>query len=361
MESQGHRLAVQSPATLSRLGTNASILLPPILSATEEEGDAARAERAATRYRSIAQGLVICYGGAFTYSPTKSAMVAELVDAVTELRNEVDPKATLRLFLGHGTKGCEAGSCLADRSMTPLFEKLINGRIPGVLAKVDAPHDEVLYAYKHICSVGVRGLRLRPGGVKSNQTRFDVNEDESMSTKVVEMFGTGLPVVLNPYKVHQLLLGYDYPLYWSDANDHTNITHAFVALMADLLRSPNVYSSALEKCQRAAQWFSFPTTLARVIRLFPSPSRQMPKNSSAFASQCGRRVAPRIEKGTTRRKGCVDGTCEPFCARNWNAKKCNWPKCAGCNACCSATDMVTATDTASSAEHSPGPPTDAGR
>ena len=92
---------------------------------------------------------------------------------------------------------------------------------------------------------------------------FDGDESGStleamFSTKMVEMGAAGLPVILNPYKVHTLLLPADYPLWW----DQTRARDSFVEVLEKLAaEKPGVYAAASQVMLDFAERF----TMANIV------------------------------------------------------------------------------------------------
>jgi hypothetical protein len=95
----------------------------------------------------------------------------------------------------------------------------------------------------------------------------DLDASLELSTKVLEMGGLGVPVVLNRTPMHERLLGADYPLF---AETETDVVEA----LAVTAREPEIYALAVERCGNASAGFR-PAS--------PRPSRSRPRRS------CGRR------------------------------------------------------------------------
>jgi glycosyltransferase involved in cell wall biosynthesis len=87
----------------------------------------------------------------------------------------------------------------------------------------------------------------------------DARLDRSLelSTKVLEYGALGLPVLLNRTRVHEELLGADYPLF---VNTPTDVIEAVEAMHRD----PAVRALAVERCRRAAEAFTLEAAADRL-------------------------------------------------------------------------------------------------
>jgi glycosyltransferase involved in cell wall biosynthesis len=101
-----------------------------------------------------------------------------------------------------------------------------------------------------------------------------------LSTKVLEMGGLGLPVVLNRTPMHENLLGADYPLF---ANSEEEV----VEVLADAA-DPETYARARDRCLEAAGDFTLEAAAGRLKRYLrqafpPAPEGAPPKTKIVVA------------------------------------------------------------------------------
>lgn len=85
----------------------------------------------------------------------------------------------------------------------------------------------------------------------------DLDTSLELSTKVLEFGAVGLPVVLNRTRVHEDLLGVDYPLF---ANAWAEVLDVLERAATD----PATWSSAAARCRDAARGFALDRAVARV-------------------------------------------------------------------------------------------------
>lgn len=90
-----------------------------------------------------------------------------------------------------------------------------------------------------------------------------------LSTKVLEFGSVNVPVVLNRTRVHEELLGSDYPLF---ANSESDV----LRVLESAARSDAIWSLAAERCRKASEAFSIDRAIQRIgvylDRLRPVPS-----------------------------------------------------------------------------------------
>jgi glycosyltransferase involved in cell wall biosynthesis len=91
-----------------------------------------------------------------------------------------------------------------------------------------------------------------------------------LSTKVLEYGALGLPVLLNRNRVHEELLGSDYPLFVSTADDVVDAIEA-------IARDPALRQLAIDRCRAAAEGFTLAAAAERLgtylDRVFPPVDR----------------------------------------------------------------------------------------
>jgi glycosyltransferase involved in cell wall biosynthesis len=104
----------------------------------------------------------------------------------------------------------------------------------------------------------------------------DMDASLELSTKVLEMGGLGVPVVLNRTPMHERLLGADYPLF---ASTETDVVEA----LAVTAREPETYTLAVKRCRDAAADFGLDAAAERLRRCvsqaFPEPSEAVMRSS----------------------------------------------------------------------------------
>ncbi|HEV7964907.1 MAG TPA: glycosyltransferase [Actinoplanes sp.] len=95
----------------------------------------------------------------------------------------------------------------------------------------------------------------------------DLDASLELSTKVLEMGGLGVPVVLNRTPMHENLLGADYPLF---ANTEGEVVDVLAAVT-----DPKTYALARDRCLQAAKDFTLEAAAGRLRRYlrqaFPVP------------------------------------------------------------------------------------------
>ena len=95
----------------------------------------------------------------------------------------------------------------------------------------------------------------------------DLDASLELSTKVLEMGGLGVPVVLNRTPMHENLLGADYPLF---ANTEGEVVDVLAAVT-----DPETYALARGRCLQAAKDFTLEAAAGRLRRYlrqaFPAP------------------------------------------------------------------------------------------
>jgi len=85
----------------------------------------------------------------------------------------------------------------------------------------------------------------------------EMDENLEFSTKVLEYGLYGKPVVLNRTRVHERILGSDYPLY-------ANSPEEFVSAVVEALRSDEVYHQAATRLRQVAAEHTFPRVWDRI-------------------------------------------------------------------------------------------------
>jgi hypothetical protein len=83
----------------------------------------------------------------------------------------------------------------------------------------------------------------------------DLDASLELSTKVLEMGGLGVPVVLNRTPMHENLLGADYPLF-------ANTEQEVVDVLVDAA-DPATYARARDRCLEAARGFTLEAAAVR--------------------------------------------------------------------------------------------------
>ena len=224
-QEQGGTLVLQSPMQLSRdpEARRREVWLPPLVNFA-----LAAAPRAAPRHRQA-----VCYIGA--YGNGHQYLVDELVLAWPLVRERF-PAATLHIVLGFGAQK------FPSRLRTA----------PGVNVSVTSiSHEAAIAMYRHHCDVGVRGL----------DARNPPHMHAMISTKIIEMGATALPIVVNPSPINDHLLGTDYPLRWPYT---ATMPQAFAAVLLNTMSQPALYELASRRVLDMAHRFTFDSILAQL-------------------------------------------------------------------------------------------------
>ena len=87
-------------------------------------------------------------------------------------------------------------------------------------------------------------------GIAWRSSKVDNDESVELSTKVLEYCRAGKPVVLRRTKLHEKLLGSDYPLFVETEDE-------FISKILMIFEDPNLYTFTAERCYLAAKQFTF--------------------------------------------------------------------------------------------------------
>ncbi len=151
------------------------------------------------------------------------------------------PEATLHVFIGWG-KNKVPGHLLQPGQAGP-----------GVVVNASGlPHDVAIGMLRQSCDLGVRG-------VAEDQAEHQTG---MVSTKLIEMAGTALPVVLNPLPIHSHLLGQDYPLFWPYRPGPVNRSFADAVIRAFTV--PRDYEQASHSVLAMARRFTVDAIAAQL-------------------------------------------------------------------------------------------------
>lgn len=87
-------------------------------------------------------------------------------------------------------------------------------------------------------------------GIAWRSSNVDNDESVELSTKVLEYCRAGKPVVLRRTKLHEKLLGNDYPLFVETEEE-------FISKILMIFEDPNLYQFTAERCYSAAKQYTF--------------------------------------------------------------------------------------------------------
>lgn len=87
-------------------------------------------------------------------------------------------------------------------------------------------------------------------GIAWRSAKVDNDESVELSTKVLEYCRAGKPVVLRKTKLHEKLLGSDYPLF-------VDTEEEFISKILKIMEDPSLYAATAERCYLAAKQYTF--------------------------------------------------------------------------------------------------------
>lgn len=202
----------------------------------------------------------------------KSLLFPPIVPPAAQHRAEATPPTRSRLRLVYTGKFAPRWNTLPMTELpAELAARGITAELHAVGDKVhrDAAHpefhDRMRQALEHAPGVVWHGgvsrqeaMRLAAeADVGMSWRDADLDTSLELSTKVLEFGAVGLPVVLNRTRVHEDLLGVDYPLF-------ANARHEVLDVLEQAVDDPAIWPLASERCRDAARGFALDRAVERV-------------------------------------------------------------------------------------------------
>lgn len=202
----------------------------------------------------------------------KSLLFPPIVPPAAQHRSADAPPTRSRLRLVYTGKFAPRWNTLPMTELpAELAARGITAELHAVGDKVhrdaDQPefHDRMRHALEHTRGVVWHGgvsrqeaMRLAAeADVGMSWRDADLDTSLELSTKVLEFGAVGLPVVLNRTRVHEDLLGVDYPLF-------ANARHEVLDVLERAVEDPATWSLAAGRCRDAARGFALDRAVERV-------------------------------------------------------------------------------------------------
>mmetsp|Transcript_34366 Transcript_34366/g.88867 ORF Transcript_34366/g.88867 Transcript_34366/m.88867 type:complete len:949 (-) Transcript_34366:1066-3912(-) len=216
-----------------------TLWLPPILPSSLT---VAKGERALPPPRTSAVNHRVCSIGSFP-PPGHDYLITEMVEGFQLVRKRVVDAELLLILTRY------------EERVDDTLRSLISSTA-GVTLLPSIPHDEALRYYREECDIGVRGYRD--------------DERQVLSTKVIEMASTGMPVIINPSKIHELVFGSDYKGLWSYTN--VNAAESFADVVSSLLLDSEVFHIASRQVLSGMGPYTADNIAGNLYRALPSGS-----------------------------------------------------------------------------------------